>query len=44
MYMRYDVVAVGKGAAVADELTSLFVGDLCSMAQKVQKKVPMPAG
>ena len=44
MYIRYDVIAIGKGAAVADELTSLFAGDLNPVAQKAQKKVPVPAG
>ena len=39
-----DCVAVSVGAAVADELHSLFVGDLNPIAPKAQRKVPVPEG
>ena len=44
MYTFYDVMDTGKGAAVADELTNLFAGDLNPVASKAQKKVPVPTG
>ena len=44
MYTYYDVIPPGKGAAVADELTNLFAGELNPVAPKAQKKVPVPAG
>ncbi len=42
--MKYIVKLQGKGAAVADELVSLFAGDLKPVASNAQKKVPIPEG
>ncbi len=42
--MKYIVKLQGKGAAVADELVTLFEGDLNPVAPKAQKKVPVPEG
>ena len=42
--MKYIVKLQSKGAAVADELTMLFTGDLNPVAAKAQRKVPVPEG
>jgi AP-3 complex subunit delta-1 len=42
--MKYIVKLQSKGAAVADELQKLFVGDLNPVAAKAQRKVPIPEG
>ena len=42
--MKYIVKLQSKGAAVADELTMLFAGDLNPVAAKAQRKVPVPEG
>ena len=42
--MKYIVKLQTKGAAVADELMSLFAGELNPVATKAQRKVPIPEG
>ena len=42
--MKYIVKLQSKGAAVVDELTMLFTGDLNPVAAKAQRKVPVPEG
>ena len=42
--MKYIVKLQSKGAAIGDELMSLFEGDLNPVAPKAQKKVPVPEG
>ncbi|KAK6990578.1 AP-3 complex subunit delta-1-like isoform X2, partial [Biomphalaria glabrata] len=42
--VKYIVKLEEKGAAVADEVESLYAGELNPVAPKAQKKVPIPEG
>ncbi|KAH9491695.1 AP-3 complex subunit delta-1 [Bulinus truncatus] len=42
--VKYIVKLEEKGAAVADEVESLYAGELNPVAPKAQKKVPVPEG
>ncbi|KAK3089741.1 hypothetical protein FSP39_006122 [Pinctada imbricata] len=42
--VKYVMKLMDKGAPVADEVCSLFAGDLNPVAPKAQRKVPVPEG